>query len=288
MIYINQLKKSFGKKTVLNNISLDIEEGKCTALIGKNGAGKSTLIDILIGHKHANSGTVEDKLNLISSHNMCILFQTTNLPKLIKVKELYHLYQQLYTNPMTFNEFQKLTQFSNLQLEQYANKLSGGQKRLLDFVLTLIGKPQFLILDEPTTSMDIETREHFWNLIEQLKEDGITILYTSHYIEEVERMADKVVYLEQGSIKINDTPHNILFSQNNSIIEIMTFTEEQYQILSETYDIEITNGNLKIQTENVEAVITNLIKINVDLNQITIYKKSLLELMFSKEERVVQ
>lgn len=68
MIYINQLKKSFGKKTVLNNISLDIEEGKCTALIGKNGAGKSTLIDILIGHKHANSGTVEDKLNLISSH----------------------------------------------------------------------------------------------------------------------------------------------------------------------------------------------------------------------------
>ncbi|MDQ7224678.1 ABC transporter ATP-binding protein, partial [Staphylococcus haemolyticus] len=75
---------------------------------------------------------------------------------------------------------------------------------------------------------------------------------------------------------------------NNSIIEIMTFTEEQYQILSETYDIEITNGNLKIQTENVEAVITNLIKINVDLNQITIYKKSLLELMFSKEERVVQ
>ena len=67
MIYINQLKKSFGKKTVLNNISLDIEEGKCTALIGKNGAGKSTLIDILIGHKHANSGTVEDKLNLISS-----------------------------------------------------------------------------------------------------------------------------------------------------------------------------------------------------------------------------
>ena len=78
----------------------------------KNGAGKSTLIDILIGHKHANSGTVEDKLNLISSHNMGILFQTTNLPKLIKVKELYHLYQQLYTNPMTFNEFQKLTQFS--------------------------------------------------------------------------------------------------------------------------------------------------------------------------------
>lgn len=158
------------------------------------------------------------------------------------------------------------------------------KKRLLDFVLTLIGKPQFLILDEPTTSMDIETREHFWNLIEQLKEDGITILYTSHYIEEVERMADKVVYLEQGSIKINDTPHNILFSQNNSIIEIMTFTEEQYQILSETYDIEITNGNLKIQTENVEAVITNLIKINVDLNQITIYKNLYWNSCFQKKK----
>ena len=103
--------------------------------------------------------------------------------------------------------------------------------------------------------MDIETREHFWNLIEQLKEDGITILYTSHYIEEVERMADKVVYLEQGSIKINDTPHNILFSQNNPIIEIMTFTEEQYQILSETYDIEITNGNLKFKQKMLKQLL---------------------------------
>ena len=97
-------------------------------------------------------------------------------------------------------------------------------------------------------------------------------------------MADKVVYLEQGSIKINDTPHNILFSQNNSIIEIMTFTEEQYQILSETYDIEITNGNLKIQTENVEEIITNLIKINVDLNQVTIYKNLYWNSCFQKKK----
>lgn len=173
-------------------------------------------------------------------------------------------------------------------MEQYANKLSGGQKEITRLCSNFNRQTSILILDEPTTSMDIETREHFWNLIEQLKEDGITILYTSHYIEEVERMADKVVYLEQGSIKINDTPHNILFSQNNSIIEIMTFTEEQYQILSETYDIEITNGNLKIQTENVEAVITNLIKINVDLNQITIYKNLYWNSCFQKEERVVQ
>lgn len=288
MININQLNKSFGLKTILDNITLNIEEGICTALIGKNGAGKSTLIDILIGHKHANSGSIENTSNLISSKNMGILFQTTHLPKLIKVKELYHLYAQLYPNPMTFETFQRLTHFSDVQMNQYANKLSGGQRRILDFVLILIGKPQFLILDEPTTSMDIETREHFWNLISHLKQDGMTILYTSHYIEEVERMADKVVYLERGKVKLNDTPHNILFSQNNSIIEVMKYTEDQYHQLSEIYHIDIMNNNLKIHSENVESVIMNLIKIQIDLNQITIYKKSLLEHMFSNEESVVQ
>lgn len=284
MIKIENLSKSFGKKKVLKDLSINIEEGLCTALIGKNGAGKSTLIDILIGHKHPNSGSINDTLDLTKSHNIGILFQQTNLPSLIKVKELYHLYQSLYTNHLSYEEFKLLTQFSDDQLNQFASKLSGGQRRLLDFVLTLVGKPKFLILDEPTTAMDVETREHFWQLIYQLKQQNITILYTSHYIEEVERMADRVVYLEHGKVTLDDTPHNILFSQNNSVIELTQFNHDIYQALSSTYNIEIMNQILKIQTDNVQKVITDLMRLNADLNQMTIYKKSLLELIFSNDE----
>ncbi|HDC3723621.1 TPA: AAA family ATPase, partial [Staphylococcus aureus] len=97
-------------------------------------------------------------------------------------------------------EIIELTKFDSSQLNQFVNKLSGGQQRLLDFVLSLIGQPQLILLDEPTSTMDIEIREYFWSIIENLKEDNRTILYTSHYIEEVERMSDKIILIENGEI----------------------------------------------------------------------------------------
>lgn len=281
MVEIMHLSKSFGKKEVLKDISITIEKGACTALIGKNGAGKSTLIDILIGHKHASKGSIEDTDGLNQSINMGILFQRTNFPKLIKVKELFYLYQNLYKNSMTLEQFRELTQFSQTQMNQHANDLSGGQKRLLDFALTLIGNPQFLILDEPTAAMDIETREHFWQIIYRLKRQNITILYTSHYIEEVERMADRVIYLEDGKVKIDDTPQHILSNQNNSIVEITNYSHEIHQILATSFKTAVKNGNLKIYTNEVEKVIKSLIELNFNLNNMTIHKKSLLELMFT-------
>lgn len=281
MVEIMHLSKFFGKKEVLKDISLTIEKGACTALIGKNGAGKSTLIDILIGHKHASKGSINDADDLNQSKNMGILFQRTNFPKLIKVKELFYLYQTLYKNSMTLEQFRELTQFSQTQMNQYANDLSGGQKRLLDFALTLIGNPQFLILDEPTAAMDIETREHFWQIIYRLKRQNITILYTSHYIEEVERMADRVVYLEDGKVKIDDTPRHILSNQNNSIVELTNYSHEIHQSLAKSFKTEVKNGNLKIYTNEVEEVIKSLLELNFNLNYMTIYKKSLLELMFT-------
>ncbi len=101
-------------------------------------------------------------------------------------------------------EIIELTKFDSSQLNQFVNKLSGGQQRLLDFVLSLIGQPQLILLDEPTSTMDIEIREYFWSIIENLKEDNRTILYTSHYIEEVERMSDKIILIENGEIILND------------------------------------------------------------------------------------
>ncbi len=251
MIQISNINKSFNKRCVLKNISFDIEQGKCIALIGKNGAGKSTLIDILIGNVNANSGEIFDKDKLLQSENRSIMFQKTMFPDQLKVIEIINLYQSFYENPLPLEEIIELTKFDSSQLNQFVNKLSGGQQRLLDFVLSLIGQPQLILLDEPTSTMDIEIREYFWSIIENLKEDNRTILYTSHYIEEVERMSDKIILIENGEIILNDSTSHIRTNQQSQI----TLSDEYIRKLKlDKDDLVIQknhNGTIKIITSNV-------------------------------------
>ena len=277
MIQIRHLSKKYDGKTVLKDISINIEEGICTALIGKNGAGKSTLINILINHLKADTGDIIDKDNLLNLNHIGVLFQKTSFPRLIKVKELYKLFCQLYKNAISIDEFKRITKFDDRQLNLYANNLSGGQQRILDFGLSLIGKPKLLILDEPTAAMDIEMREHFWTIVRKLKKENVSIFYTSHYIEEVERMADKVIFLEQGVIKLNDSPRNILTNQRYSIIKVPNTIGNILQNLTNYFDVKEEDTMLKIKTSNVKKVISYLEKLNVNLNDITIEKQTLLE-----------
>ncbi|CAM3035225.1 ABC transporter ATP-binding protein [Staphylococcus argensis] len=200
MIEIKHLEKGFQKKQVLKDVNFNIPSGECTALIGKNGAGKSTLINILIGELKQSKGDIQDPQRLLAKDHLGILFQTSQFPKVIKVKELYHLYAKIVKNPISLKQFQDVTHFTEQQLNQFANRLSGGQQRILAFALAIVGRPQLLIMDEPTSAMDVEMRSHFWKIITQFKQQGTTIFYTSHYIEEVERMADRIVVLDEGSI----------------------------------------------------------------------------------------
>lgn len=283
MIKVKNLSKSFKKAHVLKDINLEVKNQQCTALIGKNGAGKSTLIDILIGNLKSDKGSIEDELGMINQHKMAILFQKTNFPKFLKVKELFELHQSFYSNSISIKKFLDVTQFNEIQMNQMASQLSGGQKRILDFALTLVGQPEFLILDEPTTSMDIETREHFWGIIEKLKEQNVTILYTSHYIEEVERMADQVVLLNDGRIQLNDSPQHIKHNQSYSIIVLPSNYEYIAKELMDEFDIKKHKNSFEIRTNDVARVIKWLLRHHIDWNQIEIQKTSLLELMFSNK-----
>ena len=111
----------------------------------------------------------------------------------LKVKELLTFFQAIYPNSLSNQEIDDLLQFTDKQKNQLASKLSGGQKRLFSFVLSLIGRPKILFLDEPTSAMDTSTRQHFWEIVNQLKQQGVTIVYSSHYIEEVEHTADRIL-----------------------------------------------------------------------------------------------
>ncbi|SAN82346.1 ABC transporter ATP-binding protein [Staphylococcus aureus] len=285
MIQISNINKSFKKNRVLKNISFDIEKGTCIALIGKNGAGKSTLVDILSNKIIADDGVILDKDKLLQSENRSIMFQKTMFPDQLKVIGIIKLYQSFYENPLTLDVIIELTKFNSNQLNQFANKLSGGQQRLLDFVISLIGQPQLILLDEPTSNMDIEMREYFWSIIAKLKEENRTILYTSHYIEEVERMSDKIILIENGEIKLNDSTSHIRTNQQSQI----TLSDEYKRKLKPDKDDLVIqknhNGTIKIITSNVNDTILYLQQLHINLDDIEIQKVSIVDSYFNNKKQ---
>ncbi|HCY8319707.1 TPA: ABC transporter ATP-binding protein [Staphylococcus aureus] len=285
LIQISNINKSFKKKRVLKNISFDIEKGTCIALIGKNGAGKSTLVDILSNKIIADDGVILDTDKLLQSENRSIMFQKTMFPDQLKVIEIIKLYQSFYENPLTLDVIIELTKFNSNQLNQFANKLSGGQQRLLDFVISLIGQPQLILLDEPTSNMDIEMREYFWSIIAKLKEENRTILYTSHYIEEVERMSDKIILIENGEIKLNDDTSHIKVNQQSEITLSDEYLSKLKQEANELKILKNHNGTIKILTSNVSDTILYLLQHHINLNDIEIHKVSIIDTYFNNKKQ---
>lgn len=283
MIEVKHLEKGFQKKQVLKDVKFNIPSGECTALIGKNGAGKSTLTDILIGDLERNRGTIRDSPHLLDKEHLGILFQTSQFPKVMKVKELYHLYAKIVKNPFSLKQFQEITLFTEKQLNQFAKQLSGGQQRILAFALAIIGRPKLLIMDEPTSAMDVEMRSHFWNVIERLKQQGTTIFYTSHYIEEVERMADRIIVLDKGVITIETTPQDLKQTQHYSVISVPKSWAKHIIQLQSVKSIQ-QDKLLRITTDNVETTLKELMTHHINLNEIEITKASLLETIFYEDK----
>ena len=211
IIELKNITKTIKGKNILNNISFNVNSGECIALIGPNGAGKTTLMNCLLGNKFINSGSI--KINSLNPGNqklkefLNILPQENVVPEKLKVKELLSFIQKLYNNPLSIQEIDELLRFDDSQKDNFASKLSGGQKRLLSFIITLIGRPKLIFLDEPTAGMDTSTRIRFWEIVNNLKNKGLTIIYSSHYIEEVEHTADRILVLNKGKLIRDTTPH---------------------------------------------------------------------------------
>ena len=203
IIEVKNITKTIKGKYILDDISFNVNSGECIALIGPNGAGKTTLMNCLLGNKFINSGSI--KINSLNPGNqklkefLNILPQENVVPEKLKVKELLDFIQKLYKNPLTNEEIDALLRFDESQKDNFASKLSGGQKRLLSFIITLIGRPKLIFLDEPTAGMDTSTRIRFWEIVNNLKNKGLTIIYSSHYIEEVEHTADRILVLNKTS-----------------------------------------------------------------------------------------
>ncbi|TDM45309.1 ABC transporter ATP-binding protein [Macrococcoides goetzii] len=284
MITIHNLSKDIGKKRILKHINLTINKGEAIALVGPNGAGKSTLIDCLLGNKKLTSGDIDGQQLMLDHTKTSVLYQQTYFTPNMKVYQIIELFQNLYPNALTKEEIKAITLFDDTILNAEAEKISGGQKRILDVALTLIGRPEFIILDEPTVGMDTSTRRRFYDLIKTLKAEGKTILFTSHYIEEVESLSDRIVVLHKGEIIRDSTPRAL---REESTQKQIVLPRKYVNVMKQISDIassKIEGEYIMIHTSQIDEVIKILINSSISFEHVEITNESLLDRVFKVVE----
>ncbi|NQO19029.1 ABC transporter ATP-binding protein [Streptococcus suis] len=286
MIEVQALEKIIKGRTILSNISFEIKSGECVALIGPNGAGKTTLMSCLLGDRKATKGQVLlDGLAPQAQSNkekVAVLPQENAIPTDLKVKELLHFFQAIYKDSLTDVEIDSLLCFSPEQKNQLAGKLSGGQKRLLAFVICLIGKPKLLFLDEPTAGMDTSTRQRFWEIVHELKDQGVTIFYTSHYIEEVEHTAERILVLHQGRLLRDTTPFAMRSEEQEKEVTLPIAFAAVVESLAEINEISYKQDTVSFKTRAIEQVWANLQEAGCRISDLEVQNKTLLNSLFDK------
>jgi ABC-2 type transport system ATP-binding protein len=209
---LRRVTKRYGAVTALNDVTLGLAPGQVTALLGPNGAGKTTTVKLLLGLIRPTSGTVTlfdaDPRTLSARRRTGVMLQTAKVPETLTVREHVHLFCSYYPAPMSVAEALAAADLRDVADRPYGT-LSGGQKQRVLFALAICGNPELLFLDEPTVGMDVESRRAFWQQVRALAARGRAIVLTTHYLEEADALADRVVVISGGSIVADGSPQQI-------------------------------------------------------------------------------
>jgi len=214
VVQVGNLFKSYGAVEALRGVSFDVEEGELFGLLGPNGAGKTTTIEILEGMRTPDRGIARvcgldpQKNALELKHMVGAALQSTSLPDKMRVGETLELFSRFYRNPRDPEELLRRFQLEEKRDETY-NHLSGGQKQRLALALALINNPRMIFLDEPTAGLDPQVRREIYDILEELKQEKKTILLTTHYIEEAERLCDRVAIVDHGRVMAMGSPREL-------------------------------------------------------------------------------
>jgi ABC-2 type transport system ATP-binding protein len=211
------LRKAYADVVAVDGLDLEVARGECFGLLGPNGAGKTTTIEICEGLTEPDSGTVEvlgmgwkagaEELR----QRIGIQLQETQFPDKLTVEETVRLFRSFYHRGISVEEAIRTAQLDEKRVSRVGG-LSGGQKQRLAMACALVGDPELLFLDEPTTGLDPQARRHLWELVEQLRQAGRTIILTTHYMEEAERLCDRVAIIDHGRIIAQGTPQHLIAS----------------------------------------------------------------------------
>jgi ABC-2 type transport system ATP-binding protein len=211
-IELRDLAKSYGSIEAVRGIDVSVEPGETVALLGPNGAGKSTTIDMLLGLTRPDRGEVHifgaSPEVAVSRGAVGAMLQTGALIRDLTVRELITMVASLYPEPLAVDEVVDLTRIGDIA-HQRTQKLSGGQTQRVRFAIALVTNPDLLVLDEPTVAMDVESRHAFWATMREFASRGKTVLFATHYLEEADDFADRVVLMAAGSVVADGPPTEI-------------------------------------------------------------------------------
>jgi ABC-2 type transport system ATP-binding protein len=225
-VTVQHLVKRYGHKVAVNDVSLSIHEGEIFGIIGPNGAGKTTTVECISGLRNPDSGSISVYgLSPRKDRNKVrefvgVQLQESALPPRIKVGEAVRLFASFYPNPLDAGEL-----LESLGIEQIANSsfknLSGGQKQRVSIALALVGNPRVAILDELTTGLDPEARREIWSLIERMRDRGVTVILVTHFMDEAERLCDRLALINNGAVRALDTPEAIAAKAGGSRVRFV-------------------------------------------------------------------
>ncbi len=280
-IVFNHVKKAYGAQSALCGLNLSLEKGKVTALLGPNGAGKTTAVSIMLGLIKATSGTVTIN-GLAAGHKQLkemlgAMLQDSPIMDGLTVRETISLTRQYYKKPLSID---RLLQISGLEKEasKRASTLSGGQRRRLAFAVALAGDPDVIVLDEPTVGMDVDSRVRFWEVIRTFAHSGKTILLTTHYLEEADTIADRIVVIAQGELIAEGTPEQL---KSSMPLRRITFKAgivpdlQQLEQLSGVNDVHLNGNQVTLTTADSDLLLQQLLRSSWQISDITVQTASL-------------
>jgi len=268
------LSHRYGNQSALSSVDLGIPTGQLTALLGPNGAGKSTLIHLLLGLLPIQQGRLEifgESPRTHVARGRCgAMLQISGVQDNLRVVELLRLFASLYPDPERLDVVIDDALLSGME-QTFFGRLSGGQKQRVLFALALVGNPQLLILDEPTTGLDPAARQHLWQVIERRRQQGTTILLCTHYLDEAERLADQVVVLNHGEVLTTGTPDDIRRRVPNSVIRARTsLTAEQVSLFEQVLTVTDQDGRLEVLTAVAPATLREWLQADSGLEDLEV------------------
>jgi ABC-2 type transport system ATP-binding protein len=210
-VQIEHLRKAYGTLVAVDDVSLSVAEGEIFGILGPNGAGKTTTVECAIGLRTPDSGTtrllgLDPRADRDEVHEIVgVQLQTSALPGKLRVGEILNMYRSFYREPADVSELLEVLGLAGKRTDYYRS-LSGGQRQRLSVALALIGRPRVAVLDEMTTGLDPQARRDAWTLIEGIRDRGVTIVLVTHFMEEAERLCDRVAFVDNGRIVALDAP----------------------------------------------------------------------------------
>lgn len=284
LIRIRQLSHSYGHTPVLQQLSAELYGGEIIAVLGANGAGKTTLIQLMLGLLSQQQGEIKILGQIPAqirrdpqlSGQLGVMLQQASLPGQLTVLEQLRLFSAYYPAPL---DLQTLIERFGLQgiLQQRCSSLSGGQRQSLLLALALLGKPKILFLDEPTVGMDVEARQRFWQLIRTARAEGLCILLTTHYLEEADALADRILLLKDGQFIADTSPTALKagLSQRQIRCRSSLSPADLLQLPGVSAVLPLSDHQVQISSSRVEDCLRQLLQQDPQLGDLTVSAASL-------------